>query len=664
MSYSLPRLNLLVNAAVTVPEKPQNYYKLYNVADRNVVQLNGYIGYWDDEALWLKNYLASRENEPIEVFITSTGGDVFTGQNMYNALKAHKGTITCYVQQAFSIASHIAMAADVVNIVKGSQMMIHAVSTSVYGTASDLESRIEMVKNAGSAIAQSYTDKSGQPLEVWLEVMKNDSGKFYTAQECLDLGLADSIIEPSEMTNYIPEDPPEPEEPETPVEPIINNVEEPIMPTPADRELARQTSVRNCFNSLSARLGLPLTLLNEAIDDKQTTVEIAMSNFAKYVEPDPKDTPPSTPLGFSANNAGGNGSDSKNMVTSILLNRAGYGEVAAEHKEYAGMDLLNAAKSLGVVGFGASLATNALAHQDFKDVIGEIAQEIVKQESTNNSTKVEKFCQTVKKNRTGTYGVTDYNQIDGFDIRKSNGEFNSLPFTGQPRRTGAIIERGSQVLLTREAILNDNFHVFAKMPKDHVEAAYRAADRLMYTRLVAYATANGLSSDKLAELVRKMATKLKEAVTSNGDDLYYAGGLIMSNPTNMDFIKPITQTKTLQVDVLNPAYGAFSEFDTAMRLGEWIVGTASGHKPLELAVLQGKERPELIENTAINPANGMGWTVVWDFDIQIANEKALVMGKVVAAAKAAAFKTEQDAAKEAEAAALAVVAAETEVMRK
>jgi ATP-dependent protease ClpP protease subunit len=69
------------------------------------------------------------ELEDIEVVISSGGGNVFAGSEIYTALKEHKGQVTVKIPSfAASSASIIAMGADKVLMSPTSQMMIHNVA--------------------------------------------------------------------------------------------------------------------------------------------------------------------------------------------------------------------------------------------------------------------------------------------------------------------------------------------------------------------------------------------------------------------------------------------------------------------------------------------------------------------------------------------------------
>ncbi|MFB5180926.1 Clp protease ClpP [Vibrio alginolyticus] len=650
------KIAVALSNALQRPDKPQDYYKLRNYAGRNVIDLFGFIGWWDDEAIWLKNYLRDHEGEDIEIHLSSEGGDVFTGQSMYNALKAHKGKTTCYIEKAFSIASHIAMACDERKIVKGSQMMIHAVTGWCGGTEKDHQAYADLIVNSKDAIADSYVDVTGHDKEYWLDIMSTTSGRYFTSQECIELGLADEIIEPSDMTNHAPVEPDdEPEQPDgSKGEPEADEPEQPsddTTPQPSEtppenntnpdedqevnEELQRQSSIRNLFNSLHTKLGLPLTLLNSALDDQTVDLQKASKMFAEYngeQEPEEKN-----PVNFGGSHRVG-GSDAKEMAVNVLLNRAGVADIEPDYRSMQGASLENIVRSFQGMqshGFGDGLYNAMLENDDIVTALGTALDKVVTSEvtSSNNKSLALKFCKEVRKNKIEKYEVHNWNEVDGFGERAGKTETGAFPdvaFGSNSKREGEIVERGSRITVTRKAFINDEWGRITALSTEHVKSAYRFADNLFVQRLMALAQQHVTVNADPKALMQLLSLELRTAVTSNGDDLGYTGGRLLAQPASTDIFKPICKTPTIEVDVINPAFGAFNEFFDVNRLNDLVVGFADGETPMELAVLTGKERPHLVQNNAIDRAQGIGWTLIWDFDIQVSNPKAIALGSLKA----------------------------------
>ena len=650
-------LSVALSNTLTRPDKPQDYYKLTNQAGRNLITLSGFIGWWDDEAAWLKNYLREHEGEEIELFVSSKGGDVFTGQEMYNALKAHKGKVTCYIEKAFSIASHVTMAADERKIVKGAQMMAHAVSGRCDGTEADHLAYAQLITNAKDAIADSYAEVTGHDKAYWLDVMSTHAGKYFTAQESIEIGLADEMIEPSELTNYAPEEPPEEVEPEqedeaeqpaeaptgaesgtddnapptdTQTPPHDNTTQE---NDPVNEELQRQSAIRNLFNSLHVRLGLPFTLLNSALDDQAVDITRASQMFSTYTAEE--ETEDRNPVNFGASHRAG-GSDAHEMAVNVLLNRAGHAELESDYSSMQGASLENVVRSfqgMQAHGFGDSLYNAMIENGHVVTALGEAMDKVVTSEVTaaSNRSIALQFCKTVRKNKIAKYEVHNWNEVDGFGPRAGGtekGEFPDVNFGTAAKREGEIIERGSKLSVTRKAFINDEWDRVTALSGEHVKSAYRAADGLFIQRIMALAAAGLIYKSDAKELMQLMSLKLREAVTSNKDDLGYTGGRLLARPAGTDLFKPICRTPTIEVDVVNPAFGAFNGFFDINKLGDLVVGFADGETPMEIAVLNGKEKPHLVQNNTIDRSNGVGWTLHWDFDIQVANQKAIAIGSL------------------------------------
>lgn len=648
----LTPLVVALSNALKRPDKPENYYSLTNSAGRNIINITGFIGWWDDEAIWLKNYLRDHEGEDIEIFISSEGGDVFTGQSMFNALKAHKGKTTCYIEKAFSIATHIAMACTERKIVKGSQMMIHAVSGWCGGTEQDHRAYAELITNAKDAIAESYVAVTGHDKNYWLDIMATDAGKYFTANECVELGLADEIVDPADMTNSVTNsnvddiEITEEEEVTPPPPPVTNGTEEKELPaeidsddegedemkkTAAELELERQKAVRNMFNSMQVRLNLPQRLLNEALDDETCDVQKAMTNFMAYTgEENP---PESRPVNFGASHHAGS-SDAAEMAVNVLLNRAGHANIENDFRSMQGASLENIVRSFDGMsrhGYGTDLYNAMLENEDIATALGTALDKVVVAEVTasENRSLALQFCKEVKKNRIEKYEVHNWNEVDGFGERAGGtetGAFPNVDFAGNAKREGEIKERGSKIAVTRKAFINDEWGRITALSGEHVKSAYRFADHLFIQRLMALAAKGHITNADAQKLMQQMSLKLRTAVTSNGDDLNYVGGKLLARPQSNDTFKPLCGTRTIEADVINVAYGAFNGFHDVNKLQDLVVGFADGETPMELAVLTGKERPHLVENGTIDRANGLGWTLIWDFDIQVSNEKAIATG--------------------------------------
>ncbi|PCF33154.1 peptidase [Staphylococcus delphini] len=129
--------------------------------------------------------------EDIEVLINSGGGDVFSGSEIYTALKDYSGNVNVkVVGVAASAASIIAMAGDRIEMSPTAQMMIHNASTTVYGDNRNMGSAAKMLSSTDKGIANAYIKKTGKSEDEILNLMNDET--WMNAQEAVELGFADA----------------------------------------------------------------------------------------------------------------------------------------------------------------------------------------------------------------------------------------------------------------------------------------------------------------------------------------------------------------------------------------------------------------------------------------------------------------------------------------
>lgn len=135
----------------------------------------------------------TKNNEELEIEINSGGGSVFAGSEIYTALKSYKGnTIAKIVGIAASAASVIAMATNKVVISPTAQIMIHNVSSGVWGDYRDLQHESDVIKNMNKSISNAYALKTKLGQEELLQLMNNET--WLNAQQAKEKGFADEVM--------------------------------------------------------------------------------------------------------------------------------------------------------------------------------------------------------------------------------------------------------------------------------------------------------------------------------------------------------------------------------------------------------------------------------------------------------------------------------------
>ena len=157
-----------------------------------ILKIDGEIG-WDTTAKEFKNELKSTTGD-ITLEISSPGGHVFQGVEIFNALRAYKnGKITAVISSlAASMASYIALSADEIHAYDNSTYMIHNASAIAWGDHHALRKKADIVNGLSVVLAKAYVAKTGKS-EKEIEKMMDDETFFY-GEEMKEAGFIDVIL--------------------------------------------------------------------------------------------------------------------------------------------------------------------------------------------------------------------------------------------------------------------------------------------------------------------------------------------------------------------------------------------------------------------------------------------------------------------------------------
>jgi len=134
--------------------------------------------------------------EIVHLEINSPGGSVPDGYRIFHAIEKMKErgvrVIATINGKAASMATVIAMAADHLNITKGSLMLVHDASTATQGTAEDHRKAAATLESISGEIAELYAARTGESVEDIRSLMAED--RWMTAREALEMGFVDQIL--------------------------------------------------------------------------------------------------------------------------------------------------------------------------------------------------------------------------------------------------------------------------------------------------------------------------------------------------------------------------------------------------------------------------------------------------------------------------------------
>ncbi|MBQ5931134.1 MAG: Clp protease ClpP [Tidjanibacter sp.] len=206
----------------------------------------------------------------VVVNIRSTGGDVNDALLIYEALQGLDARITtrCYGYTA-SAATIIAQAADegCREISSNALYLIHNSTCAIEGNASSLESRAELLRKTDERLAYLYAQHSAHPVEEFEALMaeNNGSGRWLTAEETLQAGLADKIIDSVGVGSLLPDL--DPDDAEAGGGALVPASEDVNSDTPAVEDSAAGQIIRYILSRLAYRLEEWL----ESLHQKQVT---------------------------------------------------------------------------------------------------------------------------------------------------------------------------------------------------------------------------------------------------------------------------------------------------------------------------------------------------------------------------------------------------------
>lgn len=182
----------------------KSWFKITAVKGQNPeVHIFDVIGMWGVSAADFSEALRSLGTTvpEIDLRINSPGGDTTVGSAIYTMLQRQqaRGTkVNVYIEGlAASMASYLAMVGDTITIADNALMMIHNPGAVEIGEAKDMRRTADLLDKVRANMVSVYARRSGQTPETVEAIM--DAETWYTAEEAVAMGFADSIEEVAEM---------------------------------------------------------------------------------------------------------------------------------------------------------------------------------------------------------------------------------------------------------------------------------------------------------------------------------------------------------------------------------------------------------------------------------------------------------------------------------
>lgn len=143
------------------------------------------------------------KDEEINLFINSPGGDVFEAVAIKTQLEQSPNKINVQIDGvAASAASVIMLAGDTISMAEGSMVMIHEPWGLTVGDEAEHTAQANALGKVAVGLAEMYAKRAGKEPKTLREMMRAET--WLTADEAIELGLADKSIESAAKAYKIP----------------------------------------------------------------------------------------------------------------------------------------------------------------------------------------------------------------------------------------------------------------------------------------------------------------------------------------------------------------------------------------------------------------------------------------------------------------------------
>ncbi|HET8673048.1 MAG TPA: ATP-dependent Clp protease proteolytic subunit [Thermoleophilaceae bacterium] len=144
---------------------------------------------------------AEDPDKDISMYINSPGGVIYSGLAIYDTMQYVKPDVqTICFGMAMSMGSLLLAggAPGKRMVLPNARVLIHQPSGGFEGQSSDIQIHAQEVLNLRRRVDEIYAHHTGQDIERVHDDMERD--RFFTAEEAVDYGLADRVIETHEIS--------------------------------------------------------------------------------------------------------------------------------------------------------------------------------------------------------------------------------------------------------------------------------------------------------------------------------------------------------------------------------------------------------------------------------------------------------------------------------
>ena len=187
-----PKKNVKSGEEKHISAYENKIYYYSGVNRESVVELNYKLSEIEAKHLTISNVLEI-EPPPIRLYINSGGGSITAGIASMDTISRCKVPIYTYVDGfCASAATFLSIVGVKRYMSKNSYMLIHQLSSSLWGKYSEIEDEKKNLDLMMETIRNVYTEHTKVPTKKLDEILKHDL--LWDAKKCLEYGLIDEVI--------------------------------------------------------------------------------------------------------------------------------------------------------------------------------------------------------------------------------------------------------------------------------------------------------------------------------------------------------------------------------------------------------------------------------------------------------------------------------------
>lgn len=174
-------------------------YQIQANSSKAQIRLIGAIGWWENDSEDFTRQvdeLLDAGVKDVDLYINSSGGDLFHGKEIQNQVMRFPGTKTGIAGAlCASAASDLLQICDNRRMYKNGQLMIHNPVTGAWGDRRVIKSRLQMLDNEHELSIDRYTEANtaAKTREEITDLM--DVETWMTAEQALEMGFIDQVID-------------------------------------------------------------------------------------------------------------------------------------------------------------------------------------------------------------------------------------------------------------------------------------------------------------------------------------------------------------------------------------------------------------------------------------------------------------------------------------